>query len=309
MNTLHLKYAVEVEKAGSITKAADRLRVNQPNLSKTIRELEETFGAEIFMRTSKGMVPTRKGVEFLACAKDVLAQVAKMENLFTDRSARSIYFSVSVPRASYISYAFTEFIKSVQPVKEIDVIYRETNSVTAIENVMDGESNIGIIRCRSDLDDYFTTLFREKRLRFELVREFEYLVLMSAQHPLAWGPAVDCPGLNEYIEITHGDSELALSPRYGCRRAGAGGRRGEIAIYERGSQFEILRRIPLTYMWVSPVPEDVLSTFSLVQKKALPKKPLHRDYLISRRGYRFSDEDRAFVEKLTSMAKLGEGAV
>ncbi|MDR2744556.1 MAG: LysR family transcriptional regulator [Desulfovibrio sp.] len=105
MNTLHLKYTVEVEKTGSITKAADRLRINQPNLSKTIRELEETFGAEIFRRTSKGMVPTRKGVEFLACARNVLTQLEQMENLFVDKNSRRIYFSVSVPRASVLMSA------------------------------------------------------------------------------------------------------------------------------------------------------------------------------------------------------------
>ncbi|MDR2744557.1 MAG: hypothetical protein LBB66_05105 [Desulfovibrio sp.] len=57
-------------------------------------------------------------------------------------------------------------------------------------------------------------------------------------------------------------------------------------------------------MWVSPVPEDVLSTFALVQKKALPKQGLHKDYLISRKGYRFSGEDKAFLEKLAFAAKL-----
>jgi DNA-binding transcriptional LysR family regulator len=304
MNTHHLKYAVEVEKTGSITKAADRLHINQPNLSKTIRELEETFGAEIFRRTSKGMVPTRRGAEFLARARNVLVQIEQMENLLTDKRSERIYFSVSVPRASYISYAFTEFIKSVQPAKEIDVVYRETNSVATFENVMDGESNIGVIRCRSDFDSYFTTLFREKNLRFELVREFEWLALMSVNHPLAKESTVECSRLNECIEITHGDPEFAHASRYVRNETGAGGRRREIAIYERGSQFEILKRVPLTYMWVSPVPEEVLSTFALVQKKARPTKCLHRDYLIFRKGYHFSNEDKAFVEKLVSIAKM-----
>ena len=46
MNTLHFKYAVEVEKTRSITQAADNLYMAQPNLSKAIRELEDTLGAE-----------------------------------------------------------------------------------------------------------------------------------------------------------------------------------------------------------------------------------------------------------------------
>ena len=64
-NLLQLKYAVEVEKTGSISKAAENLYMNQPNLSKSIRELEDDIGIAIFDRTAKGVVPTEKGREFL----------------------------------------------------------------------------------------------------------------------------------------------------------------------------------------------------------------------------------------------------
>ena len=40
MNLSYLKYAVEVEKTGSITKAAQNFYMNQPHLSKIIRELQ-----------------------------------------------------------------------------------------------------------------------------------------------------------------------------------------------------------------------------------------------------------------------------
>ena len=43
MNLLHLKYAVEIEKTGSITKAANNLFMGQPNLSKAIKEAIQTF--------------------------------------------------------------------------------------------------------------------------------------------------------------------------------------------------------------------------------------------------------------------------
>ena len=41
MNYIHLKYAVEIEKAGSVSKAAENLYMGQPNLSRAIKELEE----------------------------------------------------------------------------------------------------------------------------------------------------------------------------------------------------------------------------------------------------------------------------
>ena len=81
MNTQHLKYAVEVERTGSITQAADNLYMAQPNLSKAIKELEDTLGISIFRRTSKGVVPTEKGAEFLVYAKRILTQLEKVEAL------------------------------------------------------------------------------------------------------------------------------------------------------------------------------------------------------------------------------------
>ena len=56
MNTLHLKNDSEVEKTGSISKAAENLYMSQPQLSKAIRELEESVGISIFKRSSKGVV-------------------------------------------------------------------------------------------------------------------------------------------------------------------------------------------------------------------------------------------------------------
>ena len=72
MNTQLLKYAVEVEKTGSISKAAENLYINQPRLSKAIRELENIYGITVFKRTSKGVVPTKNGEMFLDFAKKIL---------------------------------------------------------------------------------------------------------------------------------------------------------------------------------------------------------------------------------------------
>ena len=81
MNLQQLRYAVEVERTGSITQAAENLFMGQPNLSKAIRELEREVGIEIFLRTPRGMELTEKGRVFLGYAKQILAQVRQMEEL------------------------------------------------------------------------------------------------------------------------------------------------------------------------------------------------------------------------------------
>ena len=117
MNILHLKYAVEVERTGSITQAAENLYMGQPNLSKAIRELENSVGIVIFKRTPKGVVPTVRGEEFLKQAKKVLAQIEHMEAIFMPGTKERQRLSVSIPRASYMAEAFTSFVQLLDETK------------------------------------------------------------------------------------------------------------------------------------------------------------------------------------------------
>ena len=82
MNLTYLKYVVEVARVRSITKAAQNLYMGQPNLSKAIRELERELGITIFRRTSKGVIPTPQGEEFLGYAQGILSQLDELESLY-----------------------------------------------------------------------------------------------------------------------------------------------------------------------------------------------------------------------------------
>jgi DNA-binding transcriptional LysR family regulator len=299
---LYLKYAVEVERTGSITKAAEKLYMHQPHLSKTIRELEEILGTPIFKRTAKGMLPTKKGTEFLTYAKNILTQMDMIESLASERGHPKTTLNIVVPRASYISYAFTEFVKTLPLDRALEVNYRETNSLRAVRDVANGDSDLGIVRFPVKYDNYFIDFIQEKDLRFEFVSRFESLILFSKEHPLAKEDIIDSSKLGDYIEITHGDTDVPLlekSKKFLDERKN----KREIAVYERGSQFELLGRIPLTYMWVSPMPEEVLTTFALVQRRNNMPKNHCKDLLIYRNGYRFTGEDMGFMAKLKTVVK------
>lgn len=106
MNILHLKYAVEVAKTKSISKAAENLYMGQPNLSRAVKELEESLGIVIFERTTKGISVTPDGEEFLQYARRIIREVDEIEELYRNARTKKQRFSACVPRASYISYAF-----------------------------------------------------------------------------------------------------------------------------------------------------------------------------------------------------------
>lgn len=303
-NILHLKNAVEVEKTGSISRAAENLYIAQPHLSKAIRELEGSLGIAIFNRTSKGVVPTKKGEEFLRYARSILMQIEEMEALYKPADAKRQRFDICVPRASYVSFAFTEFIKALDPEKDIDINYRETNSIRAISQVAEEINNLAVIRYQTVYEPYFIRAVEDRNLKFQPVWEFEYLVLMSGSHPLANDNMVDFSQLSKYTEIVHGDLSVPALPVFEAKQiAQAAEKKKKIAVYERGSQFEILSRIPTTYMWVSPMPHDVLECFSLVQKPCDMSKNRYKDILIFRKGYQLSAEDQLFIQKLHDTVK------
>ncbi|MDE6710771.1 MAG: LysR family transcriptional regulator, partial [Oscillospiraceae bacterium] len=167
MNLMHLKYLVEVEKTGSITKAASTLFMGQPNLSKAIKEVENEVGAPIFKRISKGVEPTEKGVEFLKCAKAIIQQMDKMENLFKPEVSDIISFNVSAPRASYAAQAFSRFVSELDRTRRFAVNFREANSLDTINGILEGEFNMGIIRCEEAYEDFFLSMLADKELKSE----------------------------------------------------------------------------------------------------------------------------------------------
>lgn len=298
MNTIQFKYAIEVERTGSISQAAENLYMAQPNLSKAIRELEESLGFAIFERTSRGVVPTRRGEEFLRLARDVLLQVGKMEALKGEPQDHVQRFSLSMPRGSYIADGVARFIGALDPQGEMLLSIKETNSVQTVNNVLSGRFRLGIIRYRVQHEAHFLDFLDEKELRFEQVWEYDYEVLMSRDHPLAQMNPLDPARLEDYIELTHGDKtvpHLSSMPRTAHRPGDCENRR--ILIYERASQFEFLNRIPIAYMWTSPEPTRVIEPWNLVQKRCVSNRR-YRDVLIYPRSYTLGELDRLFIDKL-----------
>lgn len=70
MNLNHLRYFYEVARAGNMRRAAAKIGISQPALSKQIQALEDTIGLQLFYRTPKGLQPTADGeVAYAHCEK------------------------------------------------------------------------------------------------------------------------------------------------------------------------------------------------------------------------------------------------
>ncbi len=298
MNLLHMKHALEVAKAGSLSKASEVLLIAAPNISRSIKELESDLGITIFDRTQKGMILTPEGEEFINFAKGILGQIDEVEKFYKTGSPKKQKFSISVPRACYISEAFAKFSKFLSK-EAAEVFYKETNSQRTIHNMLNHDYKLGIIRYAENYDKYFKSMLEEKGFQYELVTEFTYSLIMSAENPLATKPDITFDDLAEYIEIAHADPYVPSMPLSKVVKEELPDNiERRIFIFERASQFDLLSMNPETFMWVSPAPESLLKRYNLVLRKCKENKKVYRDVLIYKNGYKLSKLDRQFITEL-----------
>ena len=298
MNLLHMKHALEVAKAGSLSKASEALLIAAPNISRSIKELEADLGISIFDRTQNGMKLTPEGEEFINFAKGILGQIDEVEQFYKAGAPKKQKFSISVPRACYISEAFAQFSKALSK-DAAEVFYKETNSQRTIHNMLNHDYKLGIIRYAENYDKYFKTMLEEKGFQYELVTEFTYSLIMSADNPLAKKEEITFDDLADYIEIAHADPYVPSMPLSKVVKEELPDNIDRrIFIFERASQFDLLSLNPETFMWVSPAPKSLLERYNLVQRKCADNKRVYKDVLIYKNGYTLSRLDRQFITEL-----------
>lgn len=304
INLMHLKYAVEVDKTKSITQAAKNLYMGQPNLSKAIKELEKEIGITIFQRNAKGVEATEKGEEFLSYAKTIISQMDELESLYTSKPKEKITLNVAVPRATYITIIFTELISKLDIGSHIDIRFRETSPSKVVKSVSSGESSIGILRYKDVYEEYFQSLLKSNFLESELIKEYKMGILMSKDHPLANCEKIKYQDLLGYTELIHGDFHI---PNINLSKINKDTKMENskkiIYIYDRGTEYDLLKRVKGTYIWVSYMPQDVLDENNFVVKQCDACDMINKDLLIYDSRHKFNKYEKMFADMFFEVAK------
>lgn len=303
MNTLHFKYAVEIEKTRSITQAAQNLYMAQPNLSKAIKELENTLGITIFRRTSKGVIPTDQGLKFLEFAKKILIQLDNMESIYAPNKEQNRKLRISVPRAGYISKAFSEYIAEMASCDDMEIYFCETNSMRTIEHIREHGYDFGIIRYNTAHEKYFTDFLAEKNLDAKPLWEYEMLAVMSAEHPLADAESLDYAELSsQYTELCQGDDSVPYVPgaveKLFSENRPADVPVKKVCMFDRGSALDFLLTVPQAFMLDSPVPASLCGKYGLIQRKCDFRDNNFKDMIIYSSGHKLTEKELQLINKL-----------
>jgi DNA-binding transcriptional LysR family regulator len=179
MNFRKLRYFCIVASEGSISKAAEKLFVAQPALSRQISELEEELGTPLFHRLARGISLTAAGKVFLEDANKILAHMEQAK----ERALLAAKGKVGNLTIGLIEY-FSWHLAIVQPIR----IFREENqdvsmqlstweaSLDIQQRVGDGELDCGF---------GFNRPKDDPRLEGLSVLSVNFLLAVPANSPLA----------------------------------------------------------------------------------------------------------------------------
>lgn len=197
MTLQQIKYALVIADAGSMNRAADQLFLSQPSLSSSIKELEKEIGITIFLRTTKGVVPTNEGADFLSYARQVCQQYDVLTQKYSSRSGIKRKFGVSSQHYSFAVKAFVETVKKYDTLN-FEFAMRETRTIDVISDVGTMKSEVGILYMDNFNRRIIEKMLSDNDVEFVSLINCHAYVYMWKGHPLAGEKSVSLEQLRDY---------------------------------------------------------------------------------------------------------------
>jgi DNA-binding transcriptional LysR family regulator len=174
----HLRYFVAVAEEQHITRAAERLGMQQPPLSQQIRAMERELDVQLLRRLPRGVALTEAGVALLEEARAILAHLDRLADV-TRRAARgergrlSVGVTSTAPFHPLVPRAIGAF-RQASPRVALQI--EECLSNEAIERLRSGQLDAAFIRTAMAEQDIFA---------IDLLDEEPMVVALPGTHPLA----------------------------------------------------------------------------------------------------------------------------
>ena len=148
MNLKHLEYFIKVAELGSISKAAHAFYLKPSNLSSCMKNIEEEFGAVLFIRNTKGVILTNEGKDVLNWAQNVLntkdgiiKKFQKQKSVYSETNGTiNFYIGASINQNIHINLYTDFFTKYPQVIMKVE----ESNTNGVIQQVLEVPQAIGI---------------------------------------------------------------------------------------------------------------------------------------------------------------------
>ncbi|OAJ57926.1 LysR family transcriptional regulator [Paraburkholderia ginsengiterrae] len=164
MELRHLRYFVAVAEEQNFTRAAERLHIAQPPLSRQIQQLEEMLGVQLFERGSRPLKLSDTGRFFYSHAVQLLAQTAELESM-TKRVGK-IERSMSIGYVGSTLYGMLPKIirrfRDQNPAVELTL--HDLSTMDQIKALKEGRIDVGFGRIRHEDPSVRRIVLREERM-------------------------------------------------------------------------------------------------------------------------------------------------
>lgn len=225
MTLQQMHYILEIDRCGSMNKAAQALFVSQSALSSSIMEVEKELGVTIFRRSNRGIALTEDGRELVSQITPLVEQSRKLGRYYARRKATDrVHLSVAAQRYPFCAQAFVELMNELGK-KPMQLSLKELDMAAVIGEVAVGLSDLGILFLSDHTERYLIRSLEEKNLIFEPLVTLRPHVFMRRGHPLSQESALCLEQLRAYphVVFTQSDSNLNYA---------------EEAVYGSGADFE-----------------------------------------------------------------------
>lgn len=164
MELRHLRYFVAVAEERNFTRAAERLHIAQPPLSRQIQQLEETLGVALIEKGSRPLKLTEAGQFFLAHAKPLLDQVRDLKAM--TRRVGKLERTLSVGFVASTLYGLLPDIirRYRERHPEVEVTLHEMTTVEQLKALKEGRIDVGFGRIKSEDPSIRRIRLREERM-------------------------------------------------------------------------------------------------------------------------------------------------
>ncbi|AWY01615.1 transcriptional regulator [Marinomonas primoryensis] len=175
MELRHLRYFCAVAEEQNLTRAAEKLFIAQPPLTRQIKQLEESIGAQLFLRHPRGLTLTPAGYFFWDQAKQILAKTeAAIENTRHLAEHGKATFKIGfVPSVFYGQ--LPSLVRQLRKKTNADIILIDLKTGEQIEALNTGEIDVGFGRLSIPNETVEQTILFQEPL----------LAALPVSHPLA----------------------------------------------------------------------------------------------------------------------------
>lgn len=198
MNFQQCRYVEVVARVGSFSQAAKELYMTQPNLSCSIKDLENELGIQLFTRSNTGARLTEDGHDFLKYAKRIIGELDLLQQRYHDEFKKS--FTVASHHYDFLSIPLAKVAQEFkQDYQEFQTI--ETTTKKILDSVASFEADLGIIYLDDENEHILTSALQYHDLEFTSLGEFPTRVFLRRDHPLAHKSVISETDLKGYNQI------------------------------------------------------------------------------------------------------------